>query len=168
VGDGCGTVVEIGLRATRIRTFDDVMLIIPNMELISARVVNQSEPTFNVRSAVPVTVAADCDVDVVRDTLLEIANGHELVLEEPAPVVRLKALGDSKLDFELLFWIPEPNQESAIASDLRFSIVKVFREKGIATPFLPAEPAPEKAKKEAVAPAAEAPKPGLLGGGDPG
>lgn len=160
VGEGIGTVVDIGLRATRIRTFEDVMLIIPNMELISTRVINQSEPTYHVRSAVPVTVASDCDIDFVRETLLEIANDHELVLEDPAPVVRLKALGDSKLDFDLLVWIPEPGKEAEITSDLRFAIVKVFREKGIKTPFLPPEPAPEKAKKEGVAaPAPEPEKP---------
>lgn len=160
VGEGCGTVVDIGLRATRIRTFDDVMLIIPNMELISTRVINQSEPTYHVRAAVPVTVASDSNIELVRETLLEIANDHELVLEDPTPVVRLKALGDSKLDFDLLVWIPEPGKEAEITSDLRFAIVKVFREKGIKTPFLPPEPVPEKAKKEgAAAPAPEPEKP---------
>jgi len=166
VGDGTGTVVDIGLRATRIRTFDDVMLIIPNMELISTRVINQSEPTFNVRTTIPVKVAVDSNIDFVRDTLLEIANAHELVLEDPSPVVRLKAFGDTKLEFDLLCWIPEPSKEAEIASDLRFAIVKVFREKGIAIPFLPADAAPDKAKKEgALAVVPEPPKPSPLGGG---
>lgn len=171
VGDGIGTVVDIGLRATRIRTFDDVMLIVPNMELISSRVVNQSEPTTRVRARVPVSVACPCDIDLVRTTLIEIANDHEFVLEEPAPVVRLKALGDSKLEFDLLCGIPDPAKEAEIASDLRFAIVKIFQEKGIATPFLPPDPVPEKTKKEAPtflgSPAPEPEKPAGLGGADP-
>ena len=135
VGDVSGTVVEIGLRATRIVTRDEVTLIIPNMELIAGRVVNQSVPSPRVRARVRVGVSYDSNIDLVRDTLLEVAKKHASVLEEPAPSVRLEAFGESNLDFALLCWIPNAQIDDDVASDLRFAILGAFRERGISIPF---------------------------------
>jgi small-conductance mechanosensitive channel len=110
-------------------------MLIPNMELIAGRVVNQSVPSPRIRMRVRVGVTYDCDVDLVRDTLLEVANTHPNVLEDPAPSVRLEGFGDSSLSFALLCWIPDAQLDDEVASDLRFSIIGAFRERGISIPF---------------------------------
>lgn len=135
IGEVSGTVVEIGLRATRILTRDEVTLLIPNMELISGRVINQSVPSPRLRMHVKVGVAYDSDVDLVCETLIDVANAHPKVLEDPAPLVRLEKFGDSSLDFALLCWVPEAPLDEEVASDLRFAILAAFREKGISIPF---------------------------------
>ncbi len=135
IGDVNGTVVEIGLRATRIITRDEVTLLIPNMELITGRVVNQSVPSPRMRMHVRVGVAYESDVELVRETLLEVANEHEQVLETPEPSVRLEGFGDSSLDFALLCWVPDALIDDEVASDLRLSILAAFRERGITIPF---------------------------------
>lgn len=135
VGDVNGTVVDIGLRATQILTRDEVTLLIPNMELIAGRVVNQSVPSPRLRIRVRVGVAYESDIDLVRDTLLEVAAAHEKVLEDPEPSVRLEGFGESSLDFALLVWIPDAPSDDETASDLRFAIITAFREKGISIPY---------------------------------
>lgn len=135
VGDVSGTVVDIGLRATQILTRDEVTMLIPNMELIAGRVTNQSVPSPRIRMRVRVGVGYESDVDLVRETLLEVANTHASVLEEPAPSVRLEGFGDSSLDFGLLCWIPDAPMDDEVASDLRFAIIAAFREKGIGIPY---------------------------------
>jgi small-conductance mechanosensitive channel len=135
VGDVSGTVVEIGLRATRIVTRDEVTMIIPNMELIAGRVVNQSVPSPRIRARVRVGVAYDSNVDLVRDTLLEVAANHPNVLENPAPAVRLEAFADSSLNFALLCWLPNAQSDDEITSDIRLAILFAFRERGISIPY---------------------------------
>lgn len=135
VGDVSGTVIDIGLRATQILTRDEVTMLIPNMELIAGRVINQSVPSPRIRMRVRVGVAYESDVDLVRETLLEVANEHASVLEEPEPSVRLEGFGESSLDFALLCWVPEAPMDEEVASDLRFAIFAAFRERGIGIPF---------------------------------
>lgn len=158
VGDVNGTVVEIGLRATQILTRDEVTLLIPNMELIAGRVVNQSVPTPRMRLRVRVGVAYESDIDLVRDTLVQVANDHPSVLEEPGPAVRLEGFGASSLDFALLCWVPDAPMDDEVASDLRFAIIAAFRERGISIPYPQHDVhvVPDKPK-------AETPKPATLG-----
>ena len=71
VGDMVGTVTDIEMRATKIVSRDGVMMIIPNSEFISGRVINQSYPTTRKRVHVTVGVAYGSDTAIVREALLE-------------------------------------------------------------------------------------------------
>jgi potassium efflux system protein len=135
VGEELGVVGDIGLRATRVITRDQVTLIVPNSELVSSSVVNHSRPTSDLRLAVNVGVAYGSDVELVRTTLLAAAAGHPKVLADPGPEVRFVNFGDSSLDFALLVWIADPRQDLRVASDLRFAIDAGFRSAGISIPF---------------------------------
>lgn len=163
VGDVNGMVVDIGLRATQVLTRDEVTILIPNMELIAGRVVNQSVPSPRIRIRVRIGVAYDSDVELVRNTLLEVANEHEKVLEEPGPSVRFEGFGESSLDFALQCWIPDAPIDDEVASDLRFAILAAFRAQGIGIPYpqrdvhiVSDKPMPAAAAKPAEAAAAEA------------
>jgi small-conductance mechanosensitive channel len=135
VGETVGTVTAIEMRATKVVSPEGVAIIVPNSELISRYVLNQSSPTTKRRVSVAVGVAYGSDVGVVRETLVALAKGNEQVLEEPAPKVFFKDFGDSALDFELTVWIQRPELAPSITSDLRFAIDAAFREKGIEIPF---------------------------------
>ncbi len=135
VGDTLGVVTDIGLRATRVVTRDQVTIIVPNSELVSTQVVNHSRPTSHLRISVQVGVAYGSDTDLVRRALLGSAEAHPRVLREPAPEVRFLDFGESSLDFSLLVWISDPRDDLRIASDLRFAVDAAFRRAGIAIPF---------------------------------
>jgi potassium efflux system protein len=135
VGDTFGFVEDIGLRATRVVTRDQVTIIVPNSELVTTQVVNHSIPTTNLRIAISVGVAYGSDTELVRRTLLAVAKEHPETLAAPEPEVRFDSFGDSSLDFSLLVWISDPGEDRRISSTLRFSIDRAFRDARIEIPF---------------------------------
>jgi small-conductance mechanosensitive channel len=135
VGDTVGTVTAIEMRATKVVSPDGVAIIVPNSELISSYVLNQSSPTTRRRVTVSVGVAYGSDAAVVRDTLIDVAKKNENVLADPEPKVFFKDFGDSALAFDLTVWIARPEIAPAITSDLRFAIDAAFRVRGIEIPF---------------------------------
>ncbi len=135
VGETVGTVVDIEMRATKVVSRDGVAIIVPNSELISTRVTNQSSPTSNKRAGIKIGIGYGSNAAEVRDLLVAIATGHAQVLKDPAPSVLFLDFGDSALVFELVVWIPHPKVEPVVLSDLRFAIDKELRAKGIEIPF---------------------------------
>jgi small-conductance mechanosensitive channel len=135
IGQVFGSVMDVGMRATRVVTRDEVAIIVPNSELITAQVVNHSVPTTNLRITVRVGVAYGSDAARVREVLLGVAQADPELLKEPAPEVRLDDFGDSSLDFSLLVWIRNPREDLRAASRLRFAIAAAFRAEGIEIPF---------------------------------
>jgi small-conductance mechanosensitive channel len=135
VGEAYGIVVEIGLRATRVVTRDQVTIIVPNSELVNTQVINHSIPTPNLRIAISVGVAYGTDTDLVRKTLLAVPQEHAQILTDPKPEVRFEDFGDSSLSFSLLVWIADPGEDRRVSSQLRFDIERSFRAAGIEIPF---------------------------------
>jgi small-conductance mechanosensitive channel len=130
-----GVVDEISIRATRIMTFDDVALIVPNSKFISDVVENRSEPSTTFRIRIPVGVAYGTDTLLVHETLLQVAKDDDAVLQTPEPVCFFRDFGDSSLDFELCCWINDPLGAAHVGSVLRHKITKAFAQANIAIPF---------------------------------
>jgi potassium efflux system protein len=135
VGETLGRVDDIGLRATRIVTRDEVTIIVPNSRLISDEVVNHSRPTNQLRMRVSVGVAYGSDTARVRDVLLGVAGAHADVLRTPAPEVRFDDFGDSALKFSLFVWIDDPRADLRVGSELRYAIDAAFRAEALEMPF---------------------------------
>jgi potassium efflux system protein len=135
VGEAYGVIDDIGLRATRVITRDQVTIIVPNSELIGSQVINHSKPTLNLRIAVRVGVAYGSDVELVKRTLLEVAATSVHVLKDPPPEVRFEDFADSSLAFALLAWVADPGQDRRVSSELRFAIDAAFRAARIEIPF---------------------------------
>jgi small-conductance mechanosensitive channel len=135
IGEVCGSVTDIGMRATRVVTRDEVTIIVPNSELVTAQVINHSVPTTNLRIAVKVGVAYGTDTTLTREVLLKVAAAEPALLGEPPSEVRFEDFGDSSLNFSLLAWIANPREDLRVASRLRFAIDAAFRAAGIQIPF---------------------------------
>jgi small-conductance mechanosensitive channel len=130
-----GEVVAIGVRSTRIKTRDDVLITIPNSVIANAKITNESAPIPNFRVRIPASVAYGSDIDLVEKTLLEIASENKFVISQPAPRVRFREFGDSALNFELLCWVEEPVLKGRTVHSLNKMIYKRFNELGISIPF---------------------------------
>jgi MscS family membrane protein len=129
-----GEVVDIGLRSTRILTRDDVLISVPNSVIVNTWIVNEGAPYPKMRVRIQVAVACKSDVDQVEETLLEVARANPLVLSEPEPRVRLRAFGDSSLDFELLCWTGHPKDKGLLIHQVNSAIFKEFNKTGIIFP----------------------------------
>ncbi|MBK7825166.1 MAG: mechanosensitive ion channel [Nannocystis sp.] len=131
-----GRVTEIGLRATRILTRDDIEINIPNQIIGNSRVVNESAgPHEKERVLINVSVAYGSDVDVVRNVLLECPKGQRWVCEEPRPHVLFRLFGGSGLEFSLCVWIQQPAHKEDVIDNLNTRIYKAFASANIEIPF---------------------------------
>lgn len=131
-----GEVQEIGLRSTRIQTWDDIQVTVPNAVIANARIVNETGgPSDTMRVRVRVSAAYGSDVDQVRDVLLACTEDAPFLVDEPAPRVRFRAFGESGLDFELLAWIERPVYRGRVLDDLNRRVYKAFAAAGIEIPY---------------------------------
>ena len=128
-----GDVFSINLRTTIVNTNDRVAIIVPNSKLVSQRVINWSYGDPRARVSIPISVEAESDIDLVTNTLLETAEGVEMVLSDPKPKVQFLRFGDYSLDFRLLVWTRVPSRHPQIRSDINYRIAKLFKERGIQT-----------------------------------
>ena len=128
------TVKKINVRSTVVQTYDNASLIIPNSDLISAQVTNWSFKDRRLRRNVEVGVAYGSDVELVRTTLLEVADRTSRVLKFPKPDVIFKDFGDSALIFRLRIWT-RVDYFYAVETEIRYGIDRLFRERGIVIAF---------------------------------
>jgi small-conductance mechanosensitive channel len=135
VGGINGQVSMIGARSTKVRTNDDITIIVPNSKFVSENVINWSFGEKKVRFNIPVDVAYDSDVESVTQVLLAVANANTDVLALPEPVVRLTKFDGGTLNLELRVWSETMlHRKGKFFSDLNFAIVQAFRDNDISVP----------------------------------
>jgi small-conductance mechanosensitive channel len=135
VGQLTGNVESIGLRSSNIKTFDGAEVIVPNGQLISNEVINWTLSDQKRRIEINVGIDYASDPEKARDLLNTIFNNHPDVLDDPAPAVFFHGLGESSLDFVLLFWIADYNHSRRIKSEILFSIFEILKQNDINIPF---------------------------------
>ena len=133
VGNLRGTVIEIGIRSSIIRSADGVDTLIPNSTFLEQNVTNWVLENPAVRFKITIGVAYGSDVREVARLLIECTERHGLVLKEPAPDVLFEDFGPDALNFGLYYWVAiGPKASGAkVASDLRFIVEKSMNEHGI-------------------------------------
>jgi len=129
-----GEVEKVTIRSTLVRTRDDTTMLIPNSNLVSMPFVNMSRGNRAVRLVVAVGAAYDSDTSLAERLLLEAAREHPDILKNPPPRVRFEDFKDNYLDFRIKFWVNFDGSKRT-ASDLRFAILKKFREHGVEIAF---------------------------------
>lgn len=98
-----GTVEEITIRETRVRTFDGELLIVPNADVYKNRILVQTAYPAK-RWAVRVGVGYDDDLDAARAAAIAAVHGVDDVLDAPPPSALLVDLGMSTVVIEVQFW----------------------------------------------------------------
>lgn len=130
-----GDVTEINIRSTKIRTLNNISIIVPNTEFVSNNVVNYShgDPTF--RLDIEVGVSYSSNLDDVLKALNEVAEEHTEILRNPKHQVHLRAFGDSSWDMQLRVWVPNVKERYLLRNELNQAIVRKFEKYGIEIPF---------------------------------
>jgi small-conductance mechanosensitive channel len=136
VGSVLGEVTDIYLRATKVRTRDNIEYLVPNSDIISNTMVNYSLSSPLVRMGMPVGVSYRADPRQVEKIILAVAEKEPLVDKTQSPAVRFTDYGDSSINFELLFWINvRKTPRRLVRSQLYFAIFEALAEAGIEIPF---------------------------------
>ncbi len=132
-GSHSGTVKDIGIFYTVIDTPDNKVVTIPNGNLSNSAVTDYSMKETR-RLDLEIAVSYDSDIDLVKQTLLDLAEAHELVLKDPAPFVRLGTQGDSALVFKFRVWVKNADYWT-VNFDLLEASKKIFDKRGISIPY---------------------------------
>lgn len=133
VGGKTGTVIEITLVNTRIRTPSNHEVIIPNGDIMTTSSTNYSSlPTRRVE--VLVGIGYQSDIQTARNIMLSVAKEHELILSERESLVRVTALSESSVDLTLYVWT-QNDDWFGVQCDLLEQIKYAFDEAGVDIPF---------------------------------
>jgi small-conductance mechanosensitive channel len=135
VGTMMGHVKSIGIRSSNVRTFDGAEIIVPNGNLISNNVINWTLSDDRRRIELIVGVSYNSDPHKVKEILLNIIENHEDIITDPKPSVFFYNLGESSLDFRMLFWTKEFDQWYRIKSEITFKVFDDLKKAGIEIPF---------------------------------
>ena len=135
VGDVSGTVVQIKTRATMIRDWDRKELVVPNKEFITGRLLNWTLSDTVNRVVIPVGIAYGSDVTLARQIILDVANEHPLVLDDPAPTVTFDLFADSALNFTLRAFLADLSCRLATIHELHEAIHERLHAAGIEIAF---------------------------------
>jgi len=129
-----GSVAEITLRSTRIRTPRNSYVVIPNKTIVDAVLENYSKHG-ELRVDVPVGIAYKEDIREARRVLLDAVRGLEYVRSDPEPDVVVTALGDSSVNLTVRVWIDEGSHLQATSVSVVEASKIALDAAGIQIPF---------------------------------
>jgi small conductance mechanosensitive channel len=132
-GGTSGTVEEIGMIATTLKTPDNRKVVTPNTKIMGDNITNYTSREIR-RLDLVVGVSYDDDIHVVEKLLTEILEGHELILKDPAILVGIAAFADSSINFNMRGWVKTSDYWTAYY-DIHKKIKDSFDKKGISIPF---------------------------------
>ncbi|EEQ17095.1 Small-conductance mechanosensitive channel [Yersinia intermedia ATCC 29909] len=103
LGGVAGTVVQVQIFSTTLRTVDDKIIVVPNGKIIANNIINTSrEP--NRRTDMVIGVAYDADIDVVKKVLGDIIAADKRIMHDKGVTVRLNEMAASSLNFTVRVW----------------------------------------------------------------
>ena len=131
-----GVVEDISLRITRLRTFDNELLTVPNSQLTSSVVKNPVDAD-TLRLKFVFGIGYDDDVEAATDIILEEARAHDGIIDDPEPSARLTELGDSSVGLQSRIWISNPSRADFVKTRGEYvrRVKARFDEAGIDFPY---------------------------------
>ena len=130
-----GRVSRIQIRATTILDWDRKELIVPNKRFITGTLKNWTRSNSINRVVIPVGVAYGTDTHKAREILLDIADKHSDIMEDPGPLATFEAFGDSTLNLVLRAYLANLDNRLGIITELHSQIDQRFKEAGIEIAF---------------------------------
>lgn len=132
-----GEVTHIGSRAVTIRTWDHMELVVPNSEFFSKSFINWTANDNIIRSIVHIKISRFDNPHAIKVIIQNILANHKEILKDPIPVVYLKEINDTVMDFELRYYINirQVLSRVSVMSSVLLAIWDAFAQHGIKPPY---------------------------------
>lgn len=128
-----GTVEDIQIVCTKICTPDNKMIYVPNGTLSNSNIINYSEKDTR-RVDFTFSIAYDNDFEKAKAIILAVCESHSLVLDDPAPLVRMTEHGQSSINITARVWVKSGDYWT-VKFDILESVKKAFDKSGISIPY---------------------------------
>lgn len=128
-----GTVEDIQIVCTKICTPDNKMIYVPNGTLSNSNIINYSEKDTR-RVDFTFSIAYDNDFEKAKAIILAVCESHSLVLDDPAPLVRMAEHGQSSINITARVWVKSGDYWT-VKFDILESVKKAFDKSGISIPY---------------------------------
>ena len=131
-----GVVEDISLRVSRVRTFDNELLTVPNSQLTDG-VIKNPVAKDKLRLKFLFGIGYDDDIDKATEIIIEEAEKRDDILDDPAPSVRLTELGDSSVGLQSRIWISNPSRSDFVKTRAEYvtAVKQRFDAEDIEIPF---------------------------------
>ena len=130
-----GEIHSIGLRSTKLVTYDNEIIYIPNGQLANSRIQNYTRPTTQIRIKVPFGVEYGTDTGKVRTVVMNLMTAHKEVLKDPQPAVQFLEMSDSSVNFQAAFWVDDWSNAYTLKLAITEEIYNTLNKEGIGIPF---------------------------------
>lgn len=130
-----GDVIDIGLRATKIQTTDNIIIIIPNNDIMMRDIINYTTITKEIRVRIPIGIAYNADAGKAKEIIKRISLELDWVMHEPPPKVVVRSFGDSAVNLQARVWISDPRRRMDTISYITDRVKDAFQEQGIEIPY---------------------------------
>jgi len=130
-----GKVVDVGLRSTKIRTWDNEILVVPNGQLSNQQIHNIALPDPQVRTVVAFGVEYGADVAKVKKIVMKEIKSIKHIINDPEPLVRFLEMGDSALLFKAYMWVDDYRDRVKVKEEATEKIYNALNKAKIVIPF---------------------------------
>lgn len=128
-----GTVEDIQIVCTKLRTPDNKVVYVPNGTLSNSNIINYSEKATR-RVDFVFSIAYENDFEKAKSIVIDICSSHELVLSDPAPMVRISEHGPSSINITARAWTNN-NDYWTVKFDILEAVKRAFDDNGITIPY---------------------------------
>ncbi len=132
-GDVSGTIKEIGLFATELRTFDGLYVMAPNSSLWGKPIRNYSRNTTR-RADIALGIGYEDDIEVGRSVLMELLKKEPRVFEDPSPMIFVTELADNSVNLGMRYWSASSDYE-VLKSDMTHQAKAILEANGLSIPY---------------------------------
>ena len=131
-----GEIIDIGLRSTRVKSFDEHNeIIVPNNSLVMSKITNYGRPLVSLRMLIKIGVAYGSDIKKVKKVLLNCIHQVKGILKTPEPKAYFMEMANFSLNFHLIFWIENYRNRIKITDEVISLAYEQLQKEGIKIPF---------------------------------
>jgi small-conductance mechanosensitive channel len=130
-----GDVIDIGIRATKIKTTDNIVIIIPNNEIMKRDIINYTIISSMIRVRINIGIAYNADIAKAKKIIFDVVDVIEWVAKEPKPKVMFRVFGESSVDLQVRVWIKNARKRMDTISEITDKVKEAFDQHGIEIPY---------------------------------
>lgn len=130
-----GKAIEIGWRTTRLQTLDVTYMILPNSQIARQRITNFSAPKREFRAQINITLDHVLPIEKARKIMLEALSEGKLILQDPAPDIRVRSYEEGGISYTIRYWVPRFERAVDCRDEIYSLIDDALRRAGSIAPY---------------------------------